>query len=155
DTTTSGTSTGVGTDSSSGVTGLTTAQLSGALPSGFSSSIWGNVRNQTTPYILSNPGPVYVGSDAVLSTLVFTITQLQAINSNLPGNYALAQDIDATGVTGFIPIGAFPSAFSGTFNGLGNVIANLVITTANNGETGLFGASSGTIANLGVVGGSV
>src|SRR5262249_48055645 len=90
--------------------------------------------------------------------LVFTIGQLQAINSNVAGNYALGQNIDATGFTGFIPIGAFASLtgpFSGTFNGLGNVVANLVITNPNNGQTGLFGASTGTIANLGLVGGWV
>src|SRR5262249_15476307 len=94
------------------------------------------------------------GSDTFTSNLVFTISQLQAINSNLAGNYALAQDIDATGFTGYVPIGSGASPYSGTFNGLGNVVANLTIST-NGSFAGLFGRSSGTIKNVGLVGGSV
>jgi filamentous hemagglutinin family protein len=80
DTQTSGQSVGFGSDDnnqSGNVTGLTTAQLSSAMPSGFDPSVWGNVNNQSTPYLLSNPGPVYIGSDgADLFTLVFTMAQL-------------------------------------------------------------------------------
>ncbi|HEU0216186.1 MAG TPA: filamentous hemagglutinin N-terminal domain-containing protein, partial [Stellaceae bacterium] len=58
DTVSSGTSNAAGNSPTvAGVTGLTTAQLSGSLPTGFSSSVWGNVNNQTTPYLLTNPGP--------------------------------------------------------------------------------------------------
>ncbi len=62
----------------------------------------------------------------------------------------LAQDIDATGYSGFTPIGLF----SGTFNGLGNVVANLTINSSAS-FAGLFGQSSGTIENIGLIGGSV
>ena len=47
-----------------GVTGLSTTQLEGAL-AGFSSTVWGNVGGQTTPYLLNNIGQqsVYVGAE--------------------------------------------------------------------------------------------
>src|SRR5262249_7441716 len=129
DTTTSGTATRGGSNSGTRTpTGLTTAQMASALPAGVDPRVWGNVRHQTTPYLIGTPGPVYVGSDTFLSTLVFNISQLQAINSNLSGDYALAQNIDATGVTGFVPIGAGATPYSGNFNGLGNTISNLTIS---------------------------
>jgi filamentous hemagglutinin family protein len=167
DTQTSGLSSAIGTDNnnqSGNVAGLTTAQLSSALPSGFSSSIWGNVNNQTTPYLLANPGPVYIGSDSTdLFTLVFTLGEMQAINSNLNGNYALANSLDATSATGWTPIGTDGASnvlnsgngFAGIFNGLGNTISNLTIASPSANNVGLFGYSSGTISDVGLIGGSV
>ncbi len=144
---------------SAAVTGLTTAALAAALPTGFSPSIWGNVNNQTTPYLITNPGPVHLGSDGSATptayTLITTIAALQAIANNLSGHYALANDIDATGYSGFVPIGNSATNFAGDFNGLGNVVANLAITTPNGISIGLFGVSSGTIENIGLVGGTV
>jgi AraC-like DNA-binding protein len=89
---------------------------------------------------------------------------------NLAGNYALGRNIDlgpalasASGMwgsAGFVPIGyAFgdPSpfsvtAFTGTFDGNGHSISNLVInrstTTAAGDYTGLFGYTTGTIKNV-------
>jgi filamentous hemagglutinin family protein len=137
-----------------GSVGLTTAELGSMLPTGFSPTVWGNVNNQTTPYLITNPGPVILGTDTSATptfyTLVFTPTQLQAINNNTSANYLLAQDIDMTGVTGFAPL----ALNGGIFNGLGNVVANLTINTGAH-DAGLFGTSSGTIENLGVIGGSV
>ena len=156
---------------SAGGTGLTTAQLSAALPSGFSSSVWGNVNNQTTPYLLSNPGPVYIGSGSSrLFTLIFTVGQLQAINASsttLQGNFALANSLNAatdpTTPASWIPIGTngagtvgnAGNGFTGIFDGLGNTIANLTINLMSANDVGLFGVSSGTIRNIGMVGGSV
>ncbi len=154
DTTTTGTNAGVGGGNGT-TTGLSTAQLSAGLPTGFLPSVWGNANNQTTPYLLANPGPVYVGSDAFLSTLITTPAQLQAINDNLSGDYALANDLDMTGVL-FDPIGA-ASGFSGTFDGLGNAIANLTINDGSDTNVGLFGqlSAGGMIKNVGLIGGSV
>jgi len=158
DTTSSGNLTGVGTGFSSGVSPKTTLTLGSALPAGFSASVWGNVNNQVTPYILTNPGPVLVGSEEGTSpplySLVFTPTQLQNINNSLAGHFALAQDIDMTGVAGFTPIGQGP-AFTGTFNGLGNVVSNLTINDTTDAKVGLFGVNTGLILNVGVIGGSV
>ena len=88
DTTTYG-STNVG----SGVgTGLTTAQLAAALPSGFSSSVWANIGNQTTPYLLANTsfdtvsGSVLLGTDTSATPaqyrVINSLTQLQNIRNN-------------------------------------------------------------------------
>jgi filamentous hemagglutinin family protein len=159
DTTTTGTSTGINVNGSHfGTIGVSTATLAGSLPSAFSPTIWGNANNLVSPYILSNIGLVIAGTDTsstpTLYNLVFTPTQLQNIDNNLSGNFALAQDIDMTGVTGFTPIGSQAAPYAGTFDGLGNVVANLTIDTSAH-EAGLFGASSGQIADLGVIGGSV
>jgi filamentous hemagglutinin family protein len=66
--------------------GLTTSALEAVLPSGFSSSVWGHSNTETAPYLLSNIGPVYAGN--LLSTLIFTIPELEAMNNNLAGNYS-------------------------------------------------------------------
>jgi hypothetical protein len=59
DTTTSGTDTGVGEGSLSGIAGLTTAQLQSGLPSGFNPTIWNESANinDGLPYLISNPPP--------------------------------------------------------------------------------------------------
>ena len=162
DTNSSGTNTGVGSNTGTGAPiGLTTTTLASALPSGFSSSVWTNLNNQVSPYIITNPGPVIMGveegTNPPLNTLIFTEPQLQAINTStatLSQHYILARDIDATGVTGFTPIGE-DNAFTGVFNGFGNVIANLTISENVNTAVGLFSQSTGTIENLGLVAGSV
>jgi len=143
---------------------LTTALLSGALPTGFVPTVWGNVNNQTTPYLLTNPGPVYIGSDSThLFSLVFNLSQMQGINNNLAGDFALATSLNASGVTNWVPLGTdgagnainSGSGFSGIFDGLGNTISNLTINLPSTNDVGLFGYSSGTIRNIGIVGGSV
>lgn len=72
----------------------------------------------------------------------------------------LANDIDMTDVTGFVPIGKGNFAFQGNFDGQGHVIDNLKMTLDNDyyykdGSTqkaliGLFGciAQNGTVKNL-------
>jgi filamentous hemagglutinin family protein len=88
-------------------------------------------------------------------TLVHNMTDLNGINSaGLNGHYALAQDLDASGTTytGALIVGAF----SGTFAGLGHTINNLTISAASTDSyIGLFMGNSGTIRDLGLVGGSV
>jgi filamentous hemagglutinin family protein len=155
-------------NSRSGATGLTTAQLSGALPSGFSLSIWANVGNQTTPYLPANQaGSVLIGSlNNIPFSLIFTMAQLQAVNNNLlsgTSNYALANSLDASNTTNFVPLGVDASGniqgsglgFGGFFDGLGYTISNLAISRGASNYQGLFGYSSGIISNVGMVGGSV
>ncbi|MGD0283180.1 MAG: filamentous hemagglutinin N-terminal domain-containing protein, partial [Dissulfurispiraceae bacterium] len=87
-------------------------------------------------------------------------TTLQGINGNsavLSGHYALGSNIDASGssnwgISGFTPIGASSPSFSGTFDGLGHTISNLYINLPSNSYVGLFGANTGTIRNVGLVG---
>ncbi len=159
DTTTSGATAGIGAGITTGAVGLATTQLSSALPTGFSGSVWGNVNNQTTPYLLvfgTVQQQVYVGADTFLSTLIYTTAQLQAVNNNLAGHYALANDLDVSSISNFTAIGE-STAFSGTFNGLGHTISNLTINTSTLNYAGLFGqiTSGSSIENVGLVGASV
>lgn len=75
--------------------------------------------------------------------------QLQDINTNLSGNYALKNDIDASSINSFIPISA-DSTFKGTFDGLENEIKNVIVNGGNGSYKGLFGqtASGSVIRNL-------
>ena len=154
-----------GQATSQGGTGLTTAQLEAALPAGFSSAVWGNAGNQSTPYLLNNAGPVYINTDAgnTLYRIVLNVTQLQSMNNNLAGNYALGANIDAASTStwnstaGFTPVGNFTQNFTGTLDGLGHTISNLTINLPTTSYVGLFSYTSSTsaIRNVGLVGGSV
>ncbi|MGD0142967.1 MAG: filamentous hemagglutinin N-terminal domain-containing protein [Rhizomicrobium sp.] len=96
-------------------------------------------------------------------TLIYSVSDLQNINANLRGNYALAGSINASGATNWTPIGTdgpgdianSGNGFSGTFEGLGNGISNLSVNTGADNYAGLFGYSSGIIRDVGVVAGSV
>lgn len=94
-----------------------------------------------------------LGSDGttVNYTVVNSATALQAINSNLSGNYALGSDVDLTGVT-WTSIGDGYNPFVGKFDGLGHKVSNLTMTSNNTSSMGLFGAAFGaTLQNIGVV----
>ncbi|MBE0619390.1 MAG: filamentous hemagglutinin N-terminal domain-containing protein, partial [Burkholderiales bacterium] len=89
---------------------------------------------------------------------------LQAMNTNLSGNYALGKNIDATPTSewnsgaGFAPIGGISEdQFTGTFDGLGHVIDGLVINRPGSNNAGLFGyvGTAGIVRNVGLVGASV
>jgi len=149
-----------GTATSFAGTGLTTAQLQAALPTGFSSGTWGNGSNRTTPYLLSNLGPVLIDTDtsATYYNTISTLNQLQNINANLAGRFALVNDIDA-GVTsgwnngsGFLSLGNATTQFTGTFDGMGHVVSNLTINRPTTDYVGLFGyAFASSVNRLGIV----
>ena len=81
------------------------------------------------------------------------VEQLQAIDTNLGGNYALRNSIDGTQANNFTSIGS-NTAFSGKFDGIDYNIFNLNIIGTNN--VGLFGKTNGaTINNVTLVGGSI
>lgn len=93
------------------------------------------------------------------------VKQLQAINTNLGGNYALRNSIDATstdnGGEGFKPIGLDEigklkdNGFTGKFDGIDYNIFGLTINN-NYTNVGLFGGTNGaTINNVTLVGGSI
>jgi hypothetical protein len=87
-------------------------------------------------------------------TLVYSASDIQ--NMALSGNYALANALDATGVTGWVPVGLNASGqaqngglgFAGTFEGLGNTISNLLVTGNPNGNAAMFGYTSGAVRDL-------
>ena len=86
------------------------------------------------------------------------VEQLQAINTNLSGNYALRNSIDATSTeqNGFTSIGSDDSkAFTGNFDGIDYNIFGLTIKNGRE-NTGLFGyTNNATINNVTLVGGSI
>ena len=77
--------------------------------------------------------------------LVNTVYDLQNMQNNLAGTYALGRDIDASataswnGGAGFSPIGNFSTQFTGSFDGQGRVISNLAINLPSTNHVGLFG----------------
>ena len=96
------------------------------------------------------------------------VDQLQAINTNLGGNYALRNSIDATGTAqnSFNPIGLDDSGkvivndgkygFSGNFDGIDYNIFGLNINKSDKTNVGLFGvAHDANINNVTLVGGSI
>ena len=88
---------------------------------------------------------------------------LQGLNTNLSGNYAMGQNIDASqtsswnGGAGFTPIGNAAGSFTGSFDGLNHTISNLFINLPGIANVGLFGlvGTGSVLANVGLVGGSV
>jgi filamentous hemagglutinin family protein len=114
------------------------------------------VKNYAAPTDYSS----YVsGGTLTAYMLVNNVTDLQAISLNLAGTYALGCDIDAGATSswnsgaGFAPLGTSSSSyFSGIFDGGGHTISGLTITkTAAISNVGLFGYSTGTIRNVGLL----
>jgi len=80
---------------------------------------------------------------------------LQGMAGNLAGRYALGSHINAsatsTWINGFNPVGSSGQAFTGTLDGLGNVISNLNIDRPNRYGTGLVGVAEwATLRNVGL-----
>lgn len=91
---------------------------------------------------------------------VGNLSQLKAVSTNLDGNYALRNGIDATATKesgqSFTPIGSSSNqAFTGNFDGLDHDIFDLTINNTGS-NIGLFGYVSGSkIRNLTMTGGSI
>lgn len=91
--------------------------------------------------------------------LVSNVTKLQNIENGLGKNYMLSEDIDASGIANFTPLGDSTTPFSGKFDGMFHEIRNLTVNTRNN--AGLFGDIKGTsnqkarVENLGLVGAKI
>src|SRR5262249_52605038 len=80
------------------------------------------------------------GATSNVNMLVNTVYDLQNVQNNLSGRYALGRSIDASVTSGwnsgagFAPIGTF----TGYFDGQGNVIKGLVINRPAQNNVGLF-----------------
>jgi filamentous hemagglutinin family protein len=116
------------------------------------------------PAATSYSGNVTMGSGAFTPYMtVDTATDLQNINSNLSGNYALNADIDASSISNFVPIAhgsnytVSSQGFSGIFDGRSHAISHLTINDTTDTAVGLFAqtSSSGQIRNVGLTGASV
>ncbi len=77
--------------------------------------------------------------------LVNDAANLQAISSNLAGNYALGKSIDLSDThtfdngAGFTPLGSLSTPFVGKFTGLWNTVSGLFINRPTEDYVGLFG----------------
>ena len=112
---------------------------------------------------LSIAGQAYTVINSLGTQNSTTGADLQGMNRNLSGHYALGSDIDATATAswnngaGFTPIGSYSTAFTGTFDGLGHSIGNLTINQPGAREVGLFAnvGTTGVVQNVGLAGGAV
>lgn len=156
--------------------GLTTAGLSGELPTDFADTVWqagrsevtaidGRAGTRTATYIsLKNVGtpkvlestPVYnfsLDNTVVWETYepVASVEDFRKIEDDLSGNYVLANDIDFGG-NSYRPI-AYKSgtSFTGKFSGNGHTISNIRVNYSDD-LVGLFGTNKGLIMNLAVSG---
>ena len=156
--------------------GLTTAGLSGELPTDFADTVWqagrsevtaidGRAGTRTATYIsLKNVGtpkvlestPVYnfsLDNTVVWETYepVASVEDFRKIEDDLSGNYVLANDIDFGG-NSYRPI-AYKSgtSFTGKFSGNGHTISNISVNYDFD-LVGLFGTNKGLIMNLAVSG---
>ncbi|MBU1711861.1 MAG: filamentous hemagglutinin N-terminal domain-containing protein [Proteobacteria bacterium] len=102
----------------------------------------------------------FTGVTPTAYMLVNNVNNLQAINTNLTGNYALGKDIDATATSGwnsgagFVPLGdnslTVGASFSGIFQGLGHIVTGLYINRPATQYVGPFGGTiGGWIMNVG------
>jgi len=119
-------------------------------PTGSQTSKYQNPTNYFCPPCPGGGG-VFVNQPSQLTAymLVNNATDLQNVSTNVGGTYALGRNIDAGSIANFAPI---PN-FTGLFDGQGQTIANLMISsTAQN--VGLFGSigSTGEVRNLNLIG---
>jgi filamentous hemagglutinin family protein len=113
-------------------------------------------------YSFDNASVTLSGASAALSlngtayTLIHSASQLQNMNLDMAGHYALAQAIDASAFVGFVPVGTGVNPFTGTLAGLGNEISNLTINGGGGTYKGLLGSANGaTVRDIGLVNATV
>ncbi|MFN7305371.1 MAG: beta strand repeat-containing protein, partial [Acetobacteraceae bacterium] len=162
---TTGRPAGVGLGSSTGATGLTTAEAR----SQTNYAGW-DFTDMGFWYQAGDMRPILRSEAATAVNGVITIrnlNQLQLMNINLAGNYRLAGNIDASatnatenspgiwGSGGFVPVGTDAARFTGRLDGAGNVITGLRIYRPSTDNVGLIGYADfgSSISNLGLVGG--
>jgi filamentous hemagglutinin family protein len=128
-----------------------------------------NVSPTSTTALIIN-GLSYTVINSLGAAGSVTGTDLQGINGNLSGNYALGSNINAAATSswnagaGFTPIGNSTNPFTGLFDGFNHTISGLTINRPTTNDVGLFGditqASNAdyegpqTLQNVGLIGGS-
>lgn len=127
----------------------------------------GLILNSGRDYVFNNgASATLTGGSASLEidnanyTLIRSMAEIDEIDSTgTGGRYALAQDLDASGTTYSDALVAGGSGiFTGTFAGLGHTISNIAFGMSNiigsgdgKNNFGLFGRSSGTIRDIGLL----
>ena len=150
-------STGAGTIAFTGTGKIDFSASTGSI------SLLYNPSNYATPTdystnVLTNgswtaPSNSSISSEMTAYMLVNNPTDLQNINANLFGAYALGQDFDAAAIE-FTPL-ATVNSFSGILDGQLHTINNLTIVGGSGVYSGLFGLSSGIIRNINLANESV
>ncbi|WP_322065014.1 two-partner secretion domain-containing protein [Burkholderia ubonensis] len=82
--------------------------------------------------------------------VLHTVEDLRNVDVNLNGRYVLGNALDGNGAN-FRSIGGDRS-FAGVFDGLGNSVSRLTVTSPGKAAVGLFGVNAGRIANLSLQG---
>ena len=99
---------------------------------------------------------LFVALPVFAQITITNATELQNMNLDLAGDYVLGNDIDASSIPNFDPVGDFTTPFTGTFDGQGHTITGLTINRPGEDYVGLFGcASIAIIQNLHLVSTSV
>ena len=138
-------------------TGGTWNQVSSSLP-GFSAT---DFKVSGGTFIRATGGDGTTGSPYQLAD-IYGVQGMGSSTDTLGKSYALANNIDASGTSGwnasagFKPIGNSTTKFTGTFDGLGHTISNLATDDSAAGidrAVGLFAVTSSTslIRNLGLI----
>ncbi|WP_339613877.1 MBG domain-containing protein [uncultured Parvibaculum sp.] len=99
------------------------------------------------------------------ATTIFTPHALQLMSQDLGADYKLGTNLDMTsgftasggtygdvwGTAGFVPVGTF----LGSFDGQSHTITDLTINRGSTDQVGLFSLLSGTVSDVGLIGGSI
>ena len=106
----------------------------------------------TTDLPPSENGVYQLSTPEELQAFSYIVNGIAGYKQNSAAKAVLLNDIDMSGMPSWSPIGKNSSAFTGTFDGQGHSIQNLVVKT-NKSYSGLFGNTSGaTIKNFSVGG---
>ncbi len=139
--------------------GADAAVPGGAVVMGLSDGGFTGMVNFSGTGTLSINGTPYTVINSLGAPGSITGADLQGMEGNLAGNYALGSNINASATStwnsgaGFAPIGSsITAAFKGIFDGLGHTISNLTMNRPSTSPVGLFGVSYGLVRNVGVSG---
>ncbi len=103
----------------------------------------------------SAPDNASVSTQSTAYMLVNSAADLQNLDQNDAGTYALGTNIDLSSIANFTPLGN-STQFSGILDGMGQSVSNLTITSSS-GNSGIFSqvGSSGIVRNLNLVNASI
>jgi filamentous hemagglutinin family protein len=143
---------GIGTIAFSGITPQINLSGGGAVKFYYNPAIF------PTPTNFSSNVNISGGTTFTPYMLVNNLINLQNMNNNLSGNYALGTNINASATiawnagAGFVPIGSNAANFIGQFDGQNHIIDSLNIFLPLADSVGLFGYvnSFGMIQNVGL-----
>ena len=170
---------GIGSGTTTGATGLTTAQMHTATSfagglnftatAGATGNNWVIVNADGTlqTNASATAGATYPMLASEYATTINGAHQLQLMQMVPTASYTLGRNIsalttgnstDVWGSSGFVPIGNYSTPFNGTFDGLGHTISDLTLNWPTTNTVGLIRVTtnaSAMIRNVGILGGSV